>query len=89
MLEQFLREGDAYDFERRAKADGKPGWDLASIASSTVAVLFANDTAYVLDQKESVFKFGPPRPVAFSFKLPVLIAAIIGHTFASSCNIRF
>lgn len=70
MLEPFLLSGDAYDFERRTNADGTPDWDLASIASPTAAVLFANDTAYVPDQNESVFKFGPPRPVAFSFRLP-------------------
>jgi len=70
MLEPFLLEGDAYDFECRTNADGTPDWDLASIASPSAAVLFANDTAYVPDQSDSVFKFGPPRPVAFRFRLP-------------------
>lgn len=69
MLEPFLLEGDAYRFERRTR-DGAPDWDLASIASPDAAVLFANDTAYVADEKENVFKFGPPRAVEFSFALP-------------------
>jgi hypothetical protein len=70
MLEPLLLEGDAYDFESRPEADGTPDWELASIASPTAALLFANDTAYVPDKNESVFKFGPPRPVEFSFRLP-------------------
>jgi hypothetical protein len=70
MLEPFLLEGDAYQFERRLKADGTPDWDLASIVSPSAAVLFANDTAYIADTKESIFKFGPPRAAEFSFRLP-------------------
>ena len=70
MLEPFLLEGDAYHFERLLKEDGRPDWDLGSIASPSAAVLFANDTAYIADTKESVFKFGPPRHAEFSFKLP-------------------
>ena len=70
MLEPILLEGDAYQFERRLKADGTPDWDLASIVSPSAAVLFANDTAYIADAKESIFKFGPPRAAEFSFRLP-------------------
>jgi hypothetical protein len=69
MLEPFLLEGDAYRFERRTR-DGAPDWDLASIAAPDAAVLFANDTAYIADEKEKVFKFGPPRAVQFTFALP-------------------
>jgi hypothetical protein len=69
MLEPFLLEGDAYRFERRTR-NGAPDWDLASIAAPEAAVLFANDTAYVADEKENVFKFGPPRSVEFAFALP-------------------
>ena len=69
MLEPFLLEGDAYRFERRTR-DGLPDWDLASIAAPDAAVLFANDTAYIADEKEKVFKFGPPRSVQFTFALP-------------------
>lgn len=70
MLEPLMLQGDAYDFEQISKADGTPDWDLASIVSPDAAVLFANDTAYVPDPAESLFKFGPPRPVEFSFRLP-------------------
>ena len=69
MLEPFLLEGDAYRFERRTR-DGAPDWDLASITAPDAAVLFANDTAYTADEKENVFKFGPPRVVEFNFALP-------------------
>ena len=69
MLEPFLLEGDAYRFERRTRSDVSD-WDLASIAAPDAAVLFANDTAYTADEKENVFKFGPPRGVEFTFALP-------------------
>jgi hypothetical protein len=74
MLEPFLLEGDAYRFERRTR-DGAPDWDLASIAAPEAAVLFANDTAYAPDEKENVFKFGPPRAVEFTFALPTWLRA--------------
>jgi len=70
MMEPILLEGDAYDFEQRKKPDGTPDWDLASIAAPTAALLFANDTAYVPDSRESVFKFGPPREIELSYRLP-------------------
>lgn len=69
LLEPFLLEGDAYRFERRTRG-GAPDWDLASIAAPDAAVLFANDIAYTADEKENVFKFGPPRAVEFTFALP-------------------
>ena len=69
MLEPFLLEGDAYRFERRVQ-NGRPDWDLASIASPEAAVLFALDTAYVADKKEKIFMFGPPRDAVFAYSLP-------------------
>ncbi len=69
MLEPFFLEGDAYRSERRTR-EGRPDWDLASIASPEAALLFALDTAYSADPKENVFQFGPPRPVSFTFDLP-------------------
>jgi hypothetical protein len=69
MLEPFFLEGDAYSFDRMTR-DGSPDWDLATIAAPNAALLFANDTAYVADEKENVFKFSPPRIAAFDFKLP-------------------
>ena len=70
MLEPFLLEGDAYQFEHRLKPEGTPDWELASIVSPDAAVLFANDTSYVADEKQNVFLFGPPRAAEFTFKLP-------------------
>jgi hypothetical protein len=69
MLEPFYLEGDAYDFQRISR-DGKPDWELSTLAAPTAAVLFAIDTAYTADEQENVFQFGPPRPAQFSFKLP-------------------
>lgn len=70
MLEPWYLEGDAYQFVRRTRADGTPDWDLASIAAPSAALLFANDTSYEPDPQEKIFKFGNPREVEFSFKLP-------------------
>jgi hypothetical protein len=70
MLEPLMLEGDAFYFIRLLQADGSPDWDLATIAAPQAAVLFANDLAYIADPTENVFKFGPPRPVAFKFPLP-------------------
>lgn len=69
MLEPFFLEGDAYRFERVTR-EGKPDWDLASIAAPEAAVLFANDLAYGPDSRQSVFTFGEPREVSFRFVLP-------------------
>jgi hypothetical protein len=70
MLEPIILEGDAFEFQRRLKADGTPDWDLASIVASNAAILFANDTSYVPDPQERIFKFSPPRAAEFTFKLP-------------------
>jgi hypothetical protein len=43
--------------------------EIASIVSPDAAVLFANDTSYVADEKQNVFLFGPPRAAEFTFKL--------------------
>ncbi len=70
MIEPILLEGDAYAFEHRVDADGRPDWDLSVIAAPSAALLFANDTAYTPDPKEHVFAFGKPRPVEFTYRLP-------------------
>ena len=69
MLEPYFLEGDAYRFERVTR-DGKPDWDLASIAAPEAVVLFANDLAYTPDLKASTFVFDEPRPVSFRFVIP-------------------
>jgi len=69
-IEPFLLAGDAYAFERRRTAEGRPDWDLASIVSPTAMLLFALDTAYVIDPAVNEFRFTPPRPAEFRFRLP-------------------
>ena len=70
MLEPLLLEGDAYEYLQTTDSEGKPDWDLASIASPAAVVFFANDLRYVADENENVFKFGPARDVEFSYRLP-------------------
>jgi hypothetical protein len=69
MLDQFYLEGAACQY-RRVLKDGKPDWDLASITTPEVALLFAMDLAYEPDATEKVFRFGPPRISQFDFNLP-------------------
>ena len=69
MLDQLYLEGAAYRY-RRVLTDGKPDWDLASIAAPQAALLFALDLAYEPDATEKVFRFGPARTVQFNFDLP-------------------
>lgn len=75
MLEPFFLEGDAYRYER-VNRDGKPDWDLASIAAPDAAVLFANDLAYTPDPRQSTFVFGEPRAVSFRFVIPPWIRKV-------------
>jgi hypothetical protein len=70
MLEPYFLTGDAYRFERHFDREGNPDWDLSSIATPEVALLFAIDTAYSIDETENVFTFGPPRAVTFRYQLP-------------------
>jgi hypothetical protein len=69
MLEDFYLQGDAYDYRQTSRA-GRLDWDLTTITSPQAAVLTALDLAYVPDAKQRVFKFGPPRDVELSFRLP-------------------
>lgn len=70
MLEPYYLEGGATWFERRVDQTGRPDWDLSTIAAPSVAVLFANDTAYAIDLKQNTFVFGPARVATFRFTLP-------------------
>lgn len=75
MMDDFLLEGDAYRHERVLKADGKPDWDLNSVACPRGALLFALDLDYDADREVRVFKFGAPRAAVFSFPLPAYLGA--------------
>jgi hypothetical protein len=72
MLEEFYLEGDAYRY-RQVRRDGRPDWDLASIAAPRGALLFTLDLDYAADLKEKVFKFGLPRKASFAFDLPAYL----------------
>lgn len=69
-LEPILLSGDAYTFERSRTAAGLPDWDLASVASPAATLLFALDTAYVIEPDLNEFRFAAPRPAEFRFRLP-------------------
>lgn len=69
-MEPILLSGDAYIFERRRTVEGRPDWDLASIVSPAGTLLFALDTAYVIDPEVNEFRFVEPRQVEFRFRLP-------------------
>ena len=76
MLDEFMLEGDAYQFERLTKQNGKLDWDIASVCGPRAALLFALDTDYKADQKEKVFVFGKPRKAQWQFTLPAYLKDI-------------
>lgn len=76
MLDEFMLEGDAYQFERLTKEKGKLDWDIASLCGPRAALLYALDTDYKADQKERVFKFGEPRKAQWQFALPAYLKDI-------------
>lgn len=69
LLEDVYLAGDAYRY-RRVMRGQRPDWDLASIVSPDVTLLFALDLDYRPDKDERVFKFGPPRAATFCYELP-------------------
>lgn len=69
-IEPILLSGDAYEFERKLSSEGRPDWDLASVASPSATLLFALDTAYTIDPEVNEFRFGAPRETEFRFRLP-------------------
>lgn len=80
-LESILLEGDAYEC-RQMRVQGRPSWDLASVASGRALLLVALDLDYKPDPVEKVFRFGPPRQATFRFKLPPWLAKPVNvHRF--------
>ncbi|MBX7256067.1 MAG: hypothetical protein K1Y02_06865 [Candidatus Hydrogenedentes bacterium] len=75
MIDEFLLEGDAYQFERLTRGK-KPDWDLASVCGPRAALLFALDLDYVPDRDEKVFKFGEPRSAKWRFQLPTYFGEV-------------
>ncbi len=72
MIDEFVLEGDAYQFERIMRGK-KPDWDIASICGPRAALLFALDLDYVPDRDDKVFKFGDPRKAKWRFQLPAYL----------------
>jgi len=72
VLSEFYIEGDAYRY-RRTVREGKPDWDLASIASPKGAVLFALDLDYEPDRGDRVYEFRRRRDCQFFFELPAYL----------------
>ena len=69
MLDRSYLEGCAYRY-KQIKHEGKPDWDLSSIAAPDAALLFALDLDYKADLEEKIFRFGAPRQASFEFELP-------------------
>jgi len=75
LLDEFLLEGDAYNFERVSTPEGKLDWDISLVCGPRAALLFALDLDYTPDPEERVFKFGSPREARWQFHLPHYIPA--------------
>lgn len=75
MIDEFLLEGDAYQFERVTRGK-KLDWDLASVCGPRAVLFFALDLDYVPDPDEKVFKFAPPRKATWEFQLPVYLQGV-------------
>ncbi len=71
LMDQLLLEGDAFEY-RRLTRDGRPDWDLASVAGPRGALLFALDLDYTADSDEKLFRFRK-RDARFIFALPTWI----------------
>ncbi len=76
MLDEFLLEGDAYDFQRLKKDNGELDWDIASVCGPRAALLFALDLDYQADLEEKIFRFGPPRDARWDFPLPTYLSGV-------------
>lgn len=72
LIDEFLLEGDAYQFERLSRGK-KLDWDIASVCGPRAALLFALDLDYGPDHDEKVFKFGDPRKTKWCFQLPAYL----------------
>ena len=69
LVDRFLVEGDAYEY-RRVSRDGRPDWDLNSVAAPDAVVVFVNDLAYRPDTSVGEFVFGTPREAEWELRLP-------------------
>lgn len=70
MLDTLLLTGDAYRHQVALGDDGRPSWDLSSVAGPEGALLCALDLDYSPDLAEKVLRFGPDRDALWHFPLP-------------------
>jgi hypothetical protein len=73
LMDQLLLEGDAFEYRRLAR-DGRPDWDLASVAGPNGVLLFALDLDYKADLEEKLFRFRE-REARLTFALPPWLGA--------------
>ena len=68
MLQDILLRGDAFEYGRTVK-DGKPNYDLNSIACSNALLMAAHNLRYRVDSKAREFRFDR-REAELTFKVP-------------------
>lgn len=68
LLDDLFLEGDAFE-HRRLERDGKPSWDLDSIATRDTALLVVHDLEYRADPEIREFRF-EPREARVTFRRP-------------------
>jgi hypothetical protein len=69
LLRPQLELGTSYEYHRIA-SDGKPSWDVSSIATRDALLMVANDLAYGIDEKTRTFAFDR-RDGEFPFRIPL------------------
>ncbi len=68
LIDEILLSGDAFEY-RRLETDGKPDWDLTSIAAPHAALLATHDLDYQINPERNEFQFAP-RTAKLQFTLP-------------------
>jgi hypothetical protein len=76
LIDEFLLEGDAYQFERMTRPDGALDWDVASVCGPRAALLFALDLDYAPDPAARIFRVGAPRAAQWRFRMPHYLATV-------------
>jgi len=76
LLEDFYLTGDAYRHERFSVGE-KPDLDLSSIIAEDTALLFALGLNYEPNRRDEVFRFGGPRDIEVSYRLPGYLRSLV------------
>jgi hypothetical protein len=69
LLRPQLELGTSYEYHRIAR-DGKPSWDISSIATRDALLMVANDLAYGIDERTRTFAFDR-RDGELPFRIPL------------------